>query len=62
MIKHFEFDSIVVGGGGAGLRTAMQLIKLEKMWLYYPKFFQHAHIPLQRKVELQQHLANVTRG
>ena len=25
MIKHFKFDSIVVGGGGAGLRTAMQL-------------------------------------
>ena len=25
MLKHFKFDSIVVGGGGAGLRTAMQL-------------------------------------
>jgi len=25
MPKHFEFDSIVVGGGGAGLRTSMQL-------------------------------------
>ena len=25
MVKHFEFDSIVVGGGGAGLRTSMQL-------------------------------------
>ena len=25
MVKHFEFDSIVVCGGGAGLRTAMQL-------------------------------------
>ena len=25
MLKHFEFDSIVVGGGGAGLRTSMQL-------------------------------------
>ena len=25
MVKNFEFDSIVVGGGGAGLRTSMQL-------------------------------------
>ena len=25
MVKHFEFDSSVVGGGGAGLRTSMQL-------------------------------------
>jgi len=25
VLKHFKFDSIVVGGGGAGLRTAMQL-------------------------------------
>ena len=25
MVKNFEFDSIVVGGGGAGLRTSIQL-------------------------------------
>lgn len=25
MFKRFEFDSLIVGGGGAGLRTAMQL-------------------------------------
>lgn len=25
MVKNFEFDSMVVGGGGAGLRTSMQL-------------------------------------
>ena len=25
MIKHFKFDSLIVGGGGAGLRTALQL-------------------------------------
>jgi len=25
MVKNFEFDSIIVGGGGAGLRTSMQL-------------------------------------
>tara|TARA_B100000767_G_scaffold89887_1_gene86360 strand:- start:1027 stop:2775 length:1749 start_codon:yes stop_codon:yes gene_type:complete len=27
MVKNFEFDSIVVGGGGAGLRTSMQLAR-----------------------------------
>ena len=25
MLKRFEFDSLIIGGGGAGLRTAMQL-------------------------------------
>ena len=27
MIKHFKFDALVVGGGGAGLRTSLQLSK-----------------------------------
>ena len=25
MIKNFKFDALVIGGGGAGLRTALQL-------------------------------------
>ena len=27
MIKHFKFDALVVGGGGAGLRASLQLSK-----------------------------------
>ena len=54
MVKNFEFDSIVVGGGGAGLRTSIQLAGAGQSVAVFQKFFPPDRILLLLKEVLLQ--------
>ena len=55
-IKHFTFDSIILGGGGAGLTTAIQLGQEGLDVAVISKVFPTRSHTAMLKEELLQHL------
>ena len=50
-MRTITFDGLIVGGGGAGMRAALQLSQSGHKTAVITKFFQHGHILYLRKEE-----------
>ena len=51
-IKTLEFDALIIGGGGSGMRTSLELAKSGLRQQLFQKFFQQDRTLFQLKEEL----------
>ena len=55
-LRTISFDAVIIGGGGSGMRAALQLSQSGHKTAVISRFFQRVHILFQLKVVLHVRL------